>query len=325
MKTGISYFGVRNPRHVKKDLEEVKQNNITSVVHTFSENDKEYYLDTMKEIVNLTQEMGLEVYIDPWGVARIFGGEAYSKFIAMNDDARQVTKEGKKGYGACMNNPLTEKFIGEWLEAARYIGADYIFWDEPHFSPFTNKEGCFCDICRDIYKRERGGDLLKAGSEELRWMRGYTKLNFLKKMIRKAHEMGIKNALCVLPYDRDVDWEKLAGIPELDVFGTDPYWFMLKGDFEEETRNFAKKVAELSKKYGKEGQIWIQGFRVKKGEEWKVRRVAEIAYEEGIRNLASWSFRGTEYMSYIRSENPELVWKTLGEVYGELLEKDGNP
>jgi len=30
-------------------------------------------------------------------------------------------------------------------------------------------------------------------------------------------------------------------------------------------------------------------------------------------------------MSYIRSENPELVWKTLGEVYGELLEKDGNP
>src|ERR671915_565871 len=87
---GCSYFGVRIPRHVERDLDDMVRRGFGGVLHTFSENDLAYYRDTMKRIVELSHERGLEVQMNPWGVGRTFGGEAESRFLAFRPDVWQV-------------------------------------------------------------------------------------------------------------------------------------------------------------------------------------------------------------------------------------------
>ena len=51
MKTGTSYFGVRIPRHVASDMDDLVRDGFSYVCHTFSENDLLFYRSTMKDIV----------------------------------------------------------------------------------------------------------------------------------------------------------------------------------------------------------------------------------------------------------------------------------
>ena len=44
---------------------------------------------------------------------------------------------------------------------------------------------------------------------------------------------------------------------------------------------------------------------------------AEISHEEGVRNIAAWSYGGGGW-TYARSQNPEKVWENLGKVFGRL-------
>ena len=50
---GTSYFGVRNIRHVACDMQELKNAGFTHVLHTYSEEDLQYYRETMKEIIEI--------------------------------------------------------------------------------------------------------------------------------------------------------------------------------------------------------------------------------------------------------------------------------
>ena len=84
IKTGVSYFGNRILRHVREDMEDIRAHNCDFVVHTVSEEDMAFYKGTMKDIVAVSRDAGLEVYLDPWAVGGIFGGETYSKFIQRN-------------------------------------------------------------------------------------------------------------------------------------------------------------------------------------------------------------------------------------------------
>jgi hypothetical protein len=52
MKIGTSNFGSRSPRHVREDMQELSKIGFTHVLHTVSEDDKEYYMESMKEIVD---------------------------------------------------------------------------------------------------------------------------------------------------------------------------------------------------------------------------------------------------------------------------------
>ena len=86
MIKGVSYFGVRSPKHAISDMQSIKAAGFNAVLHTWSEEDQQYYYDTMKEIVDRSAELGLTVYVNPWGVGRVFGGEAYSELTARNHD-----------------------------------------------------------------------------------------------------------------------------------------------------------------------------------------------------------------------------------------------
>lgn len=89
MKLGASYFGNRILKHVRRDMEKMVDDGCNQVVHTMSEHDIFYYSQTMVDIVKVSKEVGLEVFLDPWGIGRVFGGESFSTFVKLFPEARQ--------------------------------------------------------------------------------------------------------------------------------------------------------------------------------------------------------------------------------------------
>jgi hypothetical protein len=89
LKTGVSYYGNRMPWHAAKDLEDIKRHHCDFVLHTFSEEDMDFYFGTMQRIIDMSHKLCLEVYLDPWAVGKVFGGETYSEFILKNPSVLQ--------------------------------------------------------------------------------------------------------------------------------------------------------------------------------------------------------------------------------------------
>ncbi len=332
MKTGVAYSDVRNLNHVRKDLQDMVDHHCNFVVHTFSETDLSYYTRVMKDIVKASKGLGLEVYIDPWGVGGIFGGEALSRFIAENLDDRQIMTDGKSAPAACMNSSNFRSFMKLWVETAADLDSDIVFWDEPHFysvdwfveGATVDQWACCCPTCQKLFEETHGRSMPKEIDTDVIAFREATVVDFFSEMCGHAKECGMKNALCVLP-DKDPlrgvsDWESLVSIPSLDIFGSDPYWAMRGLPLEPYVRDTTKTAKALCDKHGLELQMWVLAFLIQKGGEDEVMRAAEIFYEEGVRNIAAWSYDGGGWM-YTRSENAEKVWENLGKVFGRLQGK----
>lgn len=338
VRTGVSYFGNRNPRHFLADLEEMKSHHCNFIVHTFSENDQLFYKYSLAELIKLSKAAGLEVYVDPWGVLRIFGGEATSDFAFKNRDICQILHNGETAPGACLNHPQSREFMCKWIDDAVEIGAEVLFWDEPHFFiDWAHKDSaqerwsCWCPRCQEKFKNSRGAALPTFAQltqapelwDEFVRFREETIVEFLTALCDYAHGKGVRNAVCLLPHKERrygvVDWSKVAAISSLDIFGTDPYWIWFNKPVAEFVGDFSREVMQMAQRFHKEPQIWIQNFKIPAGRENEIREAVAVAHAAGVRNFAAWSFYGTAYMSYIKPDDPQKVWDTLGEVYGQLV------
>jgi hypothetical protein len=330
MKTGISYYGNRILQHVKEDMEEILRNHCTYVVHTCSENDLQYYHDTIRQIVEISHQVGLEVWLDPWGVGRVFGGEAYSRFTTEQLDARQILSDGTSAPAACLNQPAFREYMRQWTQKATQMGADVLFWDEPHFIkrvPVGTDQhwACRCDACQEKFQSLYDHPLPEQYTDEVHRFRHDSVENFIIELCELAKSAGCRNAVCFLPHQEDEEkelalWNRLARLETLDILGTDPYWWAKKMDVASFVGQYAEKIVQLARHHGKESQIWVQNFMITPQTEEYVRTAIRIAYQAGIRNIAAWSYWGAGYMAWLRSENPERVWKILGEEYARLQE-----
>ena len=152
---------------------------------------------------------------------------------------------------------------------------------------------------------------------------GIATFEFLATLCNYARSKGVRNAVCLLPHKERrygvVNWAKVAAILNLDIFGTDPYWLWFEQRVDNFVGDFAREVAQLSRQFFKEPQIWIQNFKIPGGREDEIREALAVAYAEGVRNFAAWSYYGSGYMSWVKSDNPQKVWDTLGEVYGQIV------
>ncbi len=326
-EAGVSYFGNRDPMHVRGDMEDIIDHGCTFVVHTFSETDYHFYTKAMMDIVKISHDLGLTVYLDPWGVGGVFGGEAFSRFVMENPVETQRLADGTHLPAACLSRKSFRDFMKRWLDRASEIGADVVFWDEPHFyiprSVWRNKQkpnewACRCDICSSLFKERFGREMPKVMDEDVIAFRDGSIVSFFREMTEYGARLRMKNGLVMLPEENYLtgvsSWDKLASIEEVDIFGTDPYWIIFRKDLDPYVRDAARRVMEISKKYGKEPQIWVQAYKVPAGREPEVGRAVEVIVEEGIGNVAAWSYRGGAPMN-LRSDNPDLVWKVLGEAF----------
>jgi hypothetical protein len=359
LQTGVSYFSGRTIRHVEADLADMLAHHCTYVVHCLTETDLAYYAETMREIVGATHQAGLQAWLDPWGVAAIFSGETFSRFLLDHPEAWQLLSDGRRVPAACPNHPATRRFLRQWVEAAAGTGADVILWDEPHFhsgllaGDVSGAWACHCDICQSAFDERFGHALPTDFTDEARAFREASLLDLLSELCRLGHEKGLSNALCLLPtgYRRmgfpEVeqrllrvvsgagraeetlaallhfgvnDWLAAAAIPDLDIFGCDPYWYLFGTDPERFMRAYGQRAADAARRCGRDLQLWVQAFSVPAGREEELRLGLRVAREVGATYLAAWSYEGTASMSRLRCARPEEVWRILGEAFGELRE-----
>lgn len=332
MKLGASYFANRILRHVREDMKKMIDDGCNFVVHTMSEHDITYHSGTMVDMVKASHDVGLEVFLDPWGVGRVFGGESFSTFVKTYPNCRQRLNfpEGEiKVYKACLNSKTFRDKMTAWIELAAETGAEGVFWDEPHlfFGEFTSLFGgkkrdiwgCTCEVCNDIFKEKYGYEMPVDFTDDVKAFRQMTIVNFLEYLANEASKKGLKNSVCLFPTTDPrygiYEWEKVAMIKSMDIFGSDPYWYAYKQDVTEFVHSVSNEVIALSKKYNKEPQIWIQGYRVPANREEEIVTAVDVAYDAGIRNIATWSFEGTDCMTYVRSDRPDVVWQNVRNVY----------
>lgn len=324
MKKGTAYFGNKYLYHAKKDLLEMKKANCNVLLITYSENDMDFYKNTVKDIIKEAHELDMEVYVDPWGLGKVFGGEAYSNFIAKNIDAMEEIENREKRPIACLNNGKFKSFMKEWIKSAKEIGGDYIFFDEPHFyiaGWFNEKDhwGCRCNVCQNLFKKEYGYIMPEVLNSDIEDFKINSIYNFLEDMCGFSQSLEMKNNVCFLPAknkkERDL-MERICSMDSISIIGTDPYWIWknITFDIEEYVGEYTKLIKELSLKYNKESEIWVQNFFVKKSQEKDLKKAYRIVKDNNIDRLMTWAYRGSCCMSTLACEDSEQVWKDFSEI-----------
>lgn len=316
---GVSYFGVRSPKHALNDMKDIQTAGFNAVLHTWSEEDLQYYFDTMKEIVDGSADMGLNVYVNPWGVGRVFGGEAYSELSARNHDLCQVGLDGKKKVAACPNHPDFREYMHRWINTVCATKVSTIFWDEPHF--YFEKGGlsnwsCRCPVCQLKFLTQYGYEMPAELTPDVQQFREDSLIEFLKEMTEDVHAHGKRNCVCMLPpwFPAGLDdWSKVARLESVDEVASDPYWE--RGATEEWVREkyaeTARKLTDVAKEYGKAVQMWVKAYQIEAGRENDLAIAVEESRKAGIENIFAWSYRGTETLSWLKSDDPDAVAKAF--------------
>jgi N-acetylmuramic acid 6-phosphate etherase len=324
-RAGVSYFGVRILRHVRRDLEDIAARGFTAVLHTFSENDLAYYRGTMAEIVGASHELGLEVQMCPWGVGRTFGGEAESRWVTFHPEACQVLDDGRRVATGCLNNPTYRSFCKEWADAALECGTDYVFWDEPHWTVPAHvgiddpeRWACCCDVCREL-----------AGGTPTQEFRESSLVDFLGEMSSHVAARGGKNSICLLPLTEGShgikDWDEVAALPGLDVFATDPYWKNFDETAESFVGRFATLLAETAARHGVRAQLWLPSFGLTREDIPDLEAAIEAARAAGIDDLWTWGYEACGHMTHLATPDSPLVWEAVTRALTERPELDLRP
>src|ERR671935_1906066 len=317
MRAGCSYFGVRILRHVIRDLEDIASRGYTGVLHTFSENDLAYYRGTMQQIVEASHAVALEVQVGPWGVGRTFGGEAESRFVTLRPDACQVLDDGRRVAAGCLNNPDYRAYCREWADAALELGADKVFWDEPHWAQPVHvgvddpeRWACTCDVCR-----EKFGGPMDALTPEVQAFREASLVDFLREMTAHVEVRGGRSTVCLLPLVEGPhgigDWDAVASLPGLTTLATDPYWKSFGEPAVPFVARFARLVAETAKRNGVEPQLWVPSFGLTRDDIPELEAAVSAARGAGVEDVWTWGYEAGAHMTSLATPDAPLVWEAV--------------
>jgi hypothetical protein len=334
MRFGVSYFGVRDPRHVRRDLDEIAEAGFAAVTHTFSEHDLRFHVEDVGRIVEETRDRGLESALDPWGVAGLFGGEAYSELALTDLSARQVDAAGDSLPVCCPNAEATRGLIHRWARTAAGLGADVLFWDEPHFylgafRAAKPRPACRCAACRATWRETSGeAELPPEGTAELTSFRTASLARLLEGGIAAVRDSGVRHSLCLLPrFDYagggTDDWSAFEALEGIARLGTDPYWMDRPVDPGAYVSERGRPLVEIARRAGREAEIWIQGIRIPAGRESAIRSAVLAAAKLEPDLVSFWSFRATERMSSLSCGDPEAAWREMKEAVDRHAGKPG--
>jgi hypothetical protein len=316
LKFGVSYFGNRILEHVQTDMHLLKTIGFDFVVHTYSENDFEFYEKTIHDIVEITKNEGLEVWLDPWGVGAFFGGEAYSSWITKYPEICQVDSIFEKVPAACPNNKKFRKLIKTWIKSAAKSKADFVFWDEPHFYHNFTKGGIWCCRCPSCMKKfeelyEKKFPVKK--NSKIEFFKMESIIDFLSYATQEAEKEKIKNAVCILPEAEEGFLAKIASLPSLEVLATDPYGILFGKKLSDYVRDETRKLQRAADRFGKKVQIWAQAFKVPHEKHKDIIDGMNIPLELGVDSIAIWGYKACKHISSIACESPDELWGMIEE------------
>lgn len=317
LKLGTAYHGNRMLHHVKEDMQDIVASGMNLVVHMLTQTDMDRNKNVMKDIVKISEDAGLEVWIDNWGLAGFPGEKSY--FLADHPDSHRYYSDGTMvPYCVCWNSPDFLEFTKQWIDAVEYIGGKTIFWDEPILNEkeVDGKKffSCACPRCKKMFEEKYGRPMPETPDEDTMNFGIDSIVNYFTKATDYSHSKGIKNVACVMLESAGISLQtvdRICSIPHLDNIGCDPYWVPSKK--EDSSLNVyefvytkSRKTLEICEKFNKEHNIWIQTYETPLGEEEDIVVATEAAYDAGARTIITWGYYGSDGVDY-RALNPLLV------------------
>jgi N-acetylmuramic acid 6-phosphate etherase len=328
MSAGCSYFGVRIPRHVRRDMADLAARGYTGVLHTFSENDFAYYRGTMAEIVAASHAEGLTVQASPWGLGRTFGGEAESRWVTFHPEECQVLDDGRRVAGACLNSPAYRAFCADWADWALECGVDQVFWDEPAWMvpqhvgiDDSARWTCRCDHCAERF----GGPVPPELTPDVQAFREASVVDFLRELVAHVADRGGRSAVCLLPATEGMhgiaDWDAVASLPGLATLVTDPYWKHWGVDAGEFVGRFARLLHETTERNGVAAQLWVPSFGLTRDDIPDLEAAIAAARREGVDDVWTWGYEACGHMTSLATPDAPLVWEAASAALTQRLQK----
>ncbi|RLE82426.1 MAG: hypothetical protein DRJ52_02280 [Thermoprotei archaeon] len=330
-ETGVSYYGVAYPERAIEDFRDLLEHSCNAVLFGISEFDYWFWHENTFKLIELAKLRGFTVYVDLWGWGKVFGGEPPSIFLQKHHKYRQVSAKGKVYAAACFNTEEFRNYVVERVEElAKESDADYFFWDEPHYAWLKEDWTCRCPTCLKLFKEEYGYEMPKELTKDVVEFRQKKIIEFLKLLSKTVKEADSSKKICVclLPTTEPIigipDWETIAEISEVDMIATDPYWIS-KGLSREEGikwfTEFGAKIVELGKKYDKETQLWVQGYRIPRSRVEEVVEGILKAGELGVDSIFVWCYKAGEG-SILASEDSKYTWDRIGYAFRKVRIKE---
>ncbi len=327
LKTGVAYHGNRMLSHAISDMKEIARADMDIVVHMLSHTDWERHDMVMKDIFSATEDSGLEVWVDNWGIGGAPGDKCH--FLAYHPEAHSYYGDGiMHPYQICLNAPSYRQFVKDWIDKAAELGGKTVFWDEPMIPEMKTEDSgyysaCTCPTCRAKFEERFGKKMPTVMDADVNTFRNETTVDFYNFASKYAAECGLKNVICFMPYQLSgndsakdkiltLNLSSICEIDQIDNVGTDPYWYgnkeiAITRNPYEFVYNTTKQCVDIANKYGKDHNIWIQTYNSPKGRESEIITAFEAAYDGGAKTILAWSYNGGESNNY-RSADPERTW-----------------
>lgn len=333
LQKGVAYHGNRFLSHIKEDMRDIVEHGFDTVVHMFSHNDWDRHKNIMKEIFDITKSYGLDVWVDNWGLGGPPGDKSH--FLCYHPEARQVYSNGEiDPVRVCFNSPEYVKFTKDWIDVVGEAGGDKIFWDEPHLIGEKNEDGtpgrwtCRCANCQRLFEERYGKPMPLELTAEVEEFRTWSIANYFRTVSEYAKSFGMYNSICVMLGASGISLENMAGIcgcEALDNIGSDPYWCGVPGmtgyeNVYKYVYEKAKMNLDVCEHFGKDHNLWVQGYMHGRGSEEEIIASADAIYDAGARNIFVWGFRGCEGNDY-RAECPDKLWHVIGQAMQRITER----
>lgn len=337
-ETGVSYYGLSYPEHARRDFEEMKAHNCTAVLLALTEFDVFFWTHNIPRIVDEARKVGLNVYLNTWGIGKFFGGEPPSRFLqeCHVHDRQWTAVTGEPLAAASPSSPaFREYFWGIVDRLARECHADGFFWDEPHYAMPIDPVGyqstadwtCRSPITQEIFRNKYGYEMPRTLTEQVRKFRHDQANELLSEAgrIAKSHNRELSITQCSLPAENNYylsyqrgfdDWEAIAANPLYDIFSTS---IVVSYDAPLALhRRLAEKTVSLARRYEKKPQRWIMSFLDSPRDISFIKEIAHCYADAGIESIFSWTYRAGKG-TFLQAPDPDLAWDTLGEAFGEVL------
>ena len=315
MKTGVSYIGHYNPKHIRADIEEMCRLGLDDVLVGIQENDFVYFPGKLDFTPQIAREKGLRPVAIFWGALNLFGGGRSSQFLLEHPECFQVAEDGSHRPGGCYVNPVCVARIEEMIDRAVEAGFEGYFVDEP-----TPLRECFCLSCRERFEEWYGGDLAGVSEAQQDEFRQRCVVDYTRRISDycRANHPDLETMCCIMPVDESV-WEAAAGIGSLDNLGTDLYWVNNDRDVEE-MRPILRGLDGICKKQGKIHHEWLQCWHAKRGTEDRILQQGRVLIEEKPDALYVWAWEA-QIGTAETCDDPEKAWSKAREVF--RLAKEG--
>ncbi len=314
MRTGVSYMGHHNPRHLKTDMADLKSLACDDVLLAAQENDFVHMTGKLTFLPGIARDVGIRPVAIFWGALNLFGGGRSSQFLLENPSGHQVRRDGSHHPAGCYVNPLCAERIRQMVDRIAELGFEGYFIDEPR--PID----CYCASCREMYETWYGGDLPEADAPRLAEFRGRCVMHYVGELARyiKTNHAGLETMCCLMPADRQL-WAAAAEVAELDNLGTDIYWVNNDRPVRE-AEPMVRDLAGLCARHGKTHHEWLQCWHVRAGREDRVRLQGDVLIRQRPDALYVWAYEG-QIGTVEACDDPQLAWSKAREILLQAKEQ----